>query len=382
MPNELTILQQRWGMALQSAGFGIWDLDLPAQQVHYSPEWKGRLGYAETSQPESTAVWRSRVHPDDLQPMLDALTEHTAGDRPAYEREFRLRAADGRYLWVLSRGQVVERDADGRALRMVGTLTDLTDRREAESLRRARDRAEAASRAKSQFLSRMSHELRTPLNAVLGFAQLLRVRIGAADVDMQRRFVAQIEKAGWHLLTLIDDVLDLARGESGELDIRAEPVALAPLLQAAIAQVTPAAQERAVQIHLRAPDADAAVRGDAQRLRQVLAKLLGNAVRFNRDGGTVEVEAVAIDGHWQVAVTDSGIGISAQQLPYMFEPFNRQGHAGSASDGVGIGLVLARWLVEKMGGSLTVRSTAGIGSTFTFTVPACAPVASAHRLTA
>jgi PAS domain S-box-containing protein len=371
MQHDLKILEQRWGMALQSAGFGVWDLDLPNEQVHYSPEWKAMLGYEDSPWADRTAVWRSRVHPDDLRPMIDALSGHLSGRSAQYEKEFRLRAADGRYLWVLSRGRVVQRDAEGRPLRMVGTLTDMTDRREAESLRRERDHAEAASRAKTQFLSRMSHELRTPLNAVLGFAQLLKARIGSADVEMQRGFVAEIEKAGWHLLTLIDDVLDLARGEGGQLDIQAEPVTLVPLLEAAIQIAAPAARARGIEIHLRAPDlSEAWALADAQRLQQVIDKLLGNAIKFNRDGGTVTLDVTAGEGQWEVSVTDTGIGIRAQQLPYVFEPFNRQGHAASASDGVGVGLMLARWLIEAMGGSLTVRSVEGVGSTFTVTLPA------------
>jgi len=215
MRRDLQQLEQRWGLAEQSAGFGVWDLDVRDQVVHYSPQWKALLGYNDTDEADSTAVWRSRVHTDDLQPMLTALTGHLDGREPAYAMEFRLRAADGSYRWVLSRGRVVERNAQGEALRAIGTLTDLTDRRQAEHGRIERERAEATGRAKAEFLSHMSHELRTPLNAVLGFAQLLQPRIGDADLAEQRRYVAQIEDAGWHLLRLIDDVLQRSEPPQG-----------------------------------------------------------------------------------------------------------------------------------------------------------------------
>ena len=217
MRDDLEQQEQRWGLALQSACFGVWDLDLRSQQVHYSPQWKALLGYGNSNEADSTTLWRSRVHPEDLQPMLKALGRHLAGTSPGYEMEFRLRAADGRYHWVLSRGRVVERDAQGQALRAVGTLTDLSDRHELEQTRLERDRAEAASRAASAFLSRISHELRTPLNAVLGFAQLLAKGLGKAPVEEQQRQVAQIEKAGWHLLRLIDELLDQGR-QSGQIE--------------------------------------------------------------------------------------------------------------------------------------------------------------------
>lgn len=213
MRADLQLLEQRWGLAVQSAAFGVWDLDVRNEMVHYPPQWKAMLGYGDADEPDRTATWRARVHADDRQPMLDALYGHIEGRSPYYEAEFRLRAADGSYRWVLSRGRVVERDAQGRAVRAVGTLTDLTDRREAEHMRLERDRADAAVKTKLAFLSQVSHELRTPLNAVLGFAQLLAERLDDDDLDAKRMYIEQIETAGWHLVRLVDNMLELSRLE-------------------------------------------------------------------------------------------------------------------------------------------------------------------------
>lgn len=202
-------LENRWELAIQSAGFGVWDLDPGSQTVHYSPQWKRMLGYDDRDERDSTATWRARVHPDDLEPMLQALEAHLDARTIAYEKEFRLRAADGRYRVVLSRGRVVARDATGRALRVVGTLTDLTDRREQEQRRLDLDRAEAASKAKLAVLGNVSHDLRTPLNAVLGFAQLLRDDLGTPELERQREYLAGIERAGWELLDLIERMLQV-----------------------------------------------------------------------------------------------------------------------------------------------------------------------------
>ena len=187
MNDEPRDLESRWELAIQSAAFGVWDLDPRAQTVHYSPQWKAMLGYAARDERESTETWRTRVHPDDLAPMVHALEAHLAGRELAYEVEFRLRAADGQYRNVMSRGRAVARDAAGRALRVVGTLTDLTDRRDAELRRLELDRAEAANRARLAVLANVSHDLRTPLNAVLGFAQLLRQDFGPSELERHRQ---------------------------------------------------------------------------------------------------------------------------------------------------------------------------------------------------
>jgi PAS domain S-box-containing protein len=370
MHHELKDLERRWGLALQSAAFGVWDLDPRAQQVHYSPEWKKMLGYGDADEVDSTATWRERVHPDDLAPMMTALEAHLGGQQNGYEIEFRLRAADGSYRWVLSRGRVVDRDAQGQALRVVGTLTDLTDRREMDAMRKARDQAEAANQAKTAFLSRMSHELRTPLNAVLGFAQLLNRQIGSTNTEQQRAYVGHIEQAGWHLLQLINDVLDLSRVESGQLAMEATAVPLAPLWQQVRQMLGPQAAARQVTVLTGSLPATAQVRGDPVRLRQVLINLLSNAVKYNHEGGTVTVEARPDGPGWTLVMTDTGVGIPAAQMPHLFEPFNRLGRTHTATDGVGIGLTLTRWLVEGMGGTIALCSTEGVGTTATVTLPA------------
>lgn len=175
---------------------GTWDLDPLREQVRYAPAFKQALGYGHETDRDATATWRERVHPDDLGPMKAALFAHLDGRCPDYTMQFRLRVAPGVYRWVLSSGQAVERDANGRALRMLGTLTDL-----------GAVRQEAAQRAQAELAARAQHELRTPLNAVLGFAQLLNMQLGHGDVNLQRRHLAQLEQGGWQLLAKIDRLL-------------------------------------------------------------------------------------------------------------------------------------------------------------------------------
>jgi PAS domain S-box-containing protein len=211
VPMKTAVEHHRWGLVEQVAGFAVWDLNVSSQQVLYSPQWKQWLGYPAEDRPDPVETWRARVHPDDLGPMVTALSTHIDGQEPSYEQEFRLRAADGSYRWVLSRGQVVERDAQGLALRAVGTLTDLTRRhqqRETSGLAPGVSTQEELATAQQHlFWQRVSHELRTPLNAVLGFTQLLTTRLGTVDLPTQRLYLAHVEKAGWQLLALVESAM-------------------------------------------------------------------------------------------------------------------------------------------------------------------------------
>ena len=243
------------------------------------------------------------------------------------------------------------------------------ERRQGEDrLRTARDEAEAANRAKSEFLSRMSHELRTPLNAILGFGQLLEM--DAADPDTAES-VEQILKAGRHLLALIDEVLDLARIEAGHMSLSVEPVAVRDVVRDSLDLVRHMAAAHGVVIDagvaLETPYTAAA---DMQRLKQVLLNLLSNAIKYNRRGGTVTLTCEPVDGELlSIAVSDTGFGIPAARLAQLFTPFERLGAEEGAVQGTGLGLALSRGLVEAMGGRMGVESTEGEGSRFHVEIP-------------
>jgi PAS domain S-box-containing protein len=251
---------------------------------------------------------------------------------------------------------------------------DLTNLRQAERSREELATARAASRAKTEFLSRMSHELRTPLNAVLGFSQILQMdRRLPADVQMR---VGHILTAGKHLLSLVDELLDLARIESGNLALALEPVQLAPLLRECLTLCQPLSIDKAIVLPAlddtfgAAPGADFWVQADRTRLRQVLVNLLSNAIKYNRPGGSValqveQIQADANEAEVQVTVIDTGRGMSEQQMAKLYEPFNRLGAEFGAEQGYGIGLVIARRLAQAMGGGITARSSPGLGSEFT-----------------
>lgn len=239
---------------------------------------------------------------------------------------------------------------------------------------------ERASRATSEFLSRMSHELRTPLNAILGFAQLLRADTSQPLSAAQRAKLEHIEQAGGHLMTIISDVLDLARLEAGGMALSLESLRVRAVIDDAVRQVTPQASATGVHLHgallTSGSDPDAFyVRGDQGRLRQVLTNLLTNAIKYNLPGGSVKVgvareTAPQLGDCIAITVTDSGVGISPEQQARLFEPFSRPGAERGGVASSGVGLVIVRKLVELMGGTIAVQSEVGRGSSFTVRLPA------------
>jgi signal transduction histidine kinase/CheY-like chemotaxis protein len=243
--------------------------------------------------------------------------------------------------------------------------TDNSARKQSErALKEALSAADKANRAKSEFLSSMSHELRTPLNAILGFAQLL----GSASPPpsaLQKRSIDQILKAGWYLLELINEILDLALIESGNLTMSNEPVSLSEVLAECRAMIEPQARSRGISMHFPDFGGPSFVTADRTRVKQVLINLLFNAVKYNRPGGTVTVDCSPVpSGAVRISVRDTGFGLSPEQVEQLFQPFNRLGKEAGSEEGSGIGLVVTKRLVELMGGQVGVDSVVGQGSVF------------------
>ncbi|HMO45054.1 MAG TPA: PAS domain-containing protein [Rubrivivax sp.] len=491
--------------ALKGAGTYVWEWDIDSDHLSDIDEGLQQLGYDALQIGRTQEDWNRLIHPDDRAANHEAYLRHARGEDEHYEHAYRIRARDGHWRWYQERGRIVERHADGRPRRMVGTQTDVTEQRArersalqaaarleriaqhvpgilyqfeldaqrvprfsyiserarallgldpadaavgiAELLRRIdpADRAamatgmtasaaalsvgkaefrvrlasgavrwiraassplhlddggtvwhgymedvtelrelerahqdkaaaEAANRAKTEFLSRMSHELRTPLNAVLGFSQLLEIDRADRLSEGQRRRVKLIREAGEHLLQMIGDLLDLTRIESGSLQVQLDTVPLRALAEESLSMLRPQADAAQVRLALQLQGDDLAARADRTRLRQVLLNLLSNAIKYNRSGGSVELRiapAAAPDDAraLSIVVQDTGVGIAEADLPHLFEPFNRLSQARGEVEGTGIGLSVTRALVALMQGRVEVSSRLGIGSRFEVTLP-------------
>ena len=263
---------------------------------------------------------------------------------------------------------------EGREL-VLGIDRDITERKQVEeALKRTKEMAEEASRSKSEFLSRMSHELRTPMNAILGFAQLLTMSRKEPLTPVQKERVRQIVKGGQHLLDLINEVLDISRIEAGRLQISPEPVSIRESIQEVLDLTMPLADDRHIQLHANLETETNPypyVMADRQRLKQILLNLLSNAVKYNYDGGSVMIShQKAGSDRWRISVTDTGSGIAPEGIGRLFTPFERLVANTSNVEGTGLGLALAKRLIELMQGNIGVESTVGRGSTFWIELPA------------
>jgi signal transduction histidine kinase/ActR/RegA family two-component response regulator len=242
-----------------------------------------------------------------------------------------------------------------------------------EQLIQAKATADNANQAKSAFLSSMSHELRTPLNAILGFAQVLASDTLPSTPEQKKEFTNHILKAGRHLLVLINEILDLAKVESGTMLLSLEPVGTTEILQECKMMIGPIAEQHNIRLVFPS-ESDLNVMADRTRLKQVLLNLLSNAIKYNRDMGAVVVSCDAIDSQQiRFAVQDTGAGLDQEQLAALFQPFNRLGQEAGEQEGTGIGLVVTKRLVELMAGAIEVTSTKGIGSIFSIELPAAVP---------
>jgi PAS domain S-box-containing protein len=365
--SALRASEQRFRNILDNVPIGVVYTDLAGRVIQANPRFCELTGYDERELSGLSPA--ALTHPEDLATDEVLTAQLVAGEIPMYRRHKRCLNRAGDVVWVRSTVSLL-RDGSNEPWRIVGVVEDITEHLRLEEAERAREAAELSNRAKSDFLSRMSHELRTPLNAMLGFAQLLEIDRRDPLTATQRPWVAQIQQAGWHLLEMINDVLDLSRIDSGNLRLQTATLDLAELVHASTALVASDAALRGIRISDELAPGTSAVLGDATRVKQILTNLLSNAVKYNVDNGRVHVSSrLASPDVIEVSVTDTGMGMTAEQMDELFRPFNRLGRERTALQGTGIGLVISRRLAELMGGSIRVKSVPGEGSSFILKLP-------------
>lgn len=348
---------------------GTWEIDLATRELRVDERWAGICGYtlAELS-PLGDETWMRLCHPDDLVEAHARLAAYLRGETDLFEQDLRMRHRDGGWVWVLARGRLASRTAEGEPEWLTGIHLDITDRKRAEqALVEARAGAEAANLAKSRFLASASHEIRTPLNAMTGVAGALAERLTDSE---DRRLADIVVEAGEAMVQILDDVLDLSKIEAGRLDLETvplDPTAIACKLEA---RYDVLARRKGVALVVETTPAAAQERlGDPMRLTQVLDNLLSNAVKFT-ESGTVSLRLDAGAAGLAIEVSDTGIGIAPEVQCRLFGEF-AQGEASTARrfGGSGLGLSIVGRLVDLMQGVIVLDSTPGQGTSVRVTLP-------------
>ncbi|MEG4275741.1 MULTISPECIES: PAS domain S-box protein [unclassified Microcoleus] len=374
----LQLSEERLMLALEASGDGLWDWKIETGEVYINSYYQEMLGYKPGELVMDVKVWEQMIHPDDKFWVFESLNSHLQDSSVKYAFDYRVRCKSGEWKWIANYGKVVACDEQGKPLRMIGTHKDISDRKCKElALQHAMEAAEAANLAKSTFLANMSHELRTPLNVILGFAQVM-----AHDLSLtpnQKKDLQTISRSGDHLLSLINDVLDLSKIESGHCTVEESGFDLIALLHSLRNMLAERASSKGLDLCFEiAPEVPQFMLADAQKLRQVLLNLLSNAIKFTDRGSItlhVSIEAngtgalTTTEPILQFAVADTGVGIASIELDTIFDAFVQAQAGKRSTDGTGLGLTISRKLLELMGGKISVSSTLGEGSTFTFTLP-------------
>ncbi|MFZ5941313.1 MAG: PAS domain-containing protein [Bacteroidota bacterium] len=484
--------EERWNFALEGSGDGVWDRNNLTGEVFYSPQWKKMLGYEINEISPDYHEWESRVHPEDLERVQKMIGQHLDGIREYYEAEYRMRCRDGSYKWILDRGKVMSRDENGKPLRIVGTHSDISQRKQNEEQLRtlmravdqspasivitdldgkieyvnqkfvrlsgytfqevrdknpgilksglvpdevyeelwstitkgrtwtgefqnrkkngelywenalispvhnqegeivhyiavkedvtekkqlmkelvlAKEKAEESDRLKSSFLQNMSHEIRTPMNAILGFSEILE-KAELSDEE-RKSYTGIIQDSGRQLLNIVNNILTISFIDTKQERVDIRKVELAKLMQQLRTIFTKEAERKGISLEFLADSRfpDLVIRTDATKLNQILSNLLTNALKFTHNG-KVEAGYMVKEDVIEFYVSDTGIGIDPQVQEDIFKRFTQASDAIRVTyGGTGLGLSIARAFVELLGGQMTLRSTPGEGSVFTFTIP-------------
>ncbi len=377
--------EKRYSRIIQSSNDGIWEWTAARGEFHFSDRCWQQLGYSEiddkvTKGQDRMEIWRELIHPEDKRKFDTALLDHINRKSP-YDVEFRMKSKQGEWRWIRSRGQMAY-DDNGNALRMSGTNMDITALKKAENrVLRAKEEAERANLAKSEFLSSMSHELRTPLNAILAYSQLLEMDTNISEI--QRENNLEIKRAGIHLKQLVGDVLDLAKIEAGTVQFKLEEVNVYAQLQECLLLIRSQIQKNNLTVRLNSNDnQDLNVLASTVHLRQVFLNLLSNAVKYNHENGRVDIQIKrTTDLKLLLEISDTGFGIPSDMQNKLFQPFSRVSASNSKIEGSGVGLVITQKLVEKMGGEIGFSSEENKGSTFWVRLPLATSRSSSQNLT-
>ncbi len=365
--------EERFRLAIRGSNDGIFDWDLKSHNIYWSPQYKQMLGFTEEDIEGSEEAFRRLLHPEDSESFWETFNNYINGNLSEFSLVYRMVGKSGREIWIHGRGKAIF-DENRQPVRFIGAHTDISYIKEHERmLKDERDRAEAASAAKGEFLAHMSHEIRTPLTAVSGIAEILSGSDAITDKG-HRKLIKTLRTSTETLKELINDILDFSKIESGEVELHNQKFVLGEMFEQVISIMSVKANEKLLDFSFDFDDLRGTVfNGDRQRLRQILINLIGNAIKFTESGYvgiTARIEQIGDSHVIRIDVKDSGVGIHESAIPIIFEKFRQADSSISRGyGGTGLGLSISMSLAQIMGGTIKVESEQGRGSTFSLILP-------------
>jgi PAS domain S-box-containing protein len=364
--------EERYALAMRGSNEGLWDWDIPRNEVYLSPRVREIANFDFMASRMPAGRWLTFIHSEDAPAYRDAIGAHFRGETEFFQCEYRILGSDNVYRWVLDRGLAL-RGPDGRVHRMAGSIGDISPRKEAERrIVEAKEAAELANRAKTDFLANISHELRTPLNAIIGFSEVMRDELfGPVENERYRNYLRDIHESGSHLLCLINDILDVAKAEAGKIELIEEAFDVTATVESCTRLVQERAQQGLIALTVEVADGLPMLWADQRKMRQVILNILSNSVKFTPEGGCIKLSATAdMRNGLVIAVSDTGIGIAEEDIVKALSAFGQVDSSLSRKhNGTGLGLPLSKALAEAHGGTLTIDSKVGHGTCVRVTLP-------------
>ncbi len=360
---DLKESEERWHFALEGSAEGVWDWNLETNEVFFSEQWKRMLGFEPDEITNSLDEWKDRVHPEELDSVLDCVRQHLEGETPIYVNEHRVKSRNGEYIWVLDRGKVMARKNDGTPLRMVGTHADITERKRSEAVLRE------MMAMRSKFTSIAAHELRSPLVTMKTAVDLLvEEETGELNSD-QRTIVGMIRNNIDRLMRLTTDFLDFKKMEAGKITFNFEKGEINPIVHEVCETSRSLAAQRGLAFKMELDSTVCEVKMDRDKITQVIVNLINNALNYTATG-SITIKTVKEEKGCRVIVEDTGAGMSKESVQNLFTPFFQVTQKSLTNvRGTGLGLTICREIVEGHGGEIRAESEPGRGTALSFTLP-------------